>query len=98
MEKSYKITGKTTKSLALGDNTFRGQEFVVIVDGIDLHMAHVILLTFFNCDYNVDCQNWGEVRCDFPCHSWSKSDGTRGYDYEGRYYAIVEDGYGGCEG
>lgn len=90
MEKLYKITGKTNRWIAQHDPLFKGKEYFTIVNNLSLHQAHVILCTFFDCDYNTAYGNWELIQKNHPSLTWSCSDGTRGYEYDSRYYSIEE--------
>ena len=98
MEKSYKITGKTNGWIAQRDTLFKGKEYITIESGLTLRHAQVRLLDFFNEDFDTGYANWGLVRCNHPFSSWSRKDGTRGYEYDSRYYAIEEEGDEDYEG
>lgn len=90
MEKLYKITGKTNRWLAQRTPLFKGKEYITIVNNLTLHQAHEIMRAFFNCDYNTAYDNWELVLSHHPSLAWSCSDGTRGYEYDSRYYSIEE--------
>lgn len=91
MEKTYKITGKTNGWIAQRDTLFKGKEYITIESGLTLKEAQEKMLNFFNEDYNTGYSNWGLVRCNHGYNSWSHKDGTRGYDYDSRYYYIEEE-------
>lgn len=90
MEKLYKITGKTNKWLAQRSTLFKGKDYNTICSNLTLRQAHEKILDFFNEDYGKAYPNWGLVQCNNPSLSWSCSDGTRGYEYEGRFYSVEE--------
>ena len=89
---TYKIIGKTNGWIAQRDFTcFKGEVEVTLADGLNLKKAQGLLLDYFNMDYDTCYHNWGLVRCNHPYNSSSCSDGTRSYDYDSRYYSIVEE-------
>ena len=55
----------------------------------NLKEAQKRLLDFYNEDYPCET-NWGMAICHNPYNTWSHKDGTRGYEYDGRYYRIEE--------
>lgn len=88
---NYKIIGKTNGWIAQRDILFKGKTEITIADSLTLKEAQEKILDFFNEDYDTCYQNWGLVRCNYPYQSSSCKDGTRGYEYDSRYYCIAED-------
>ena len=88
--KTYKITGHTNGWIAQRDSMFNGKEYITIEKGLTLKEAQKKLLEFFNNDYDTYYSNWGLVRMN-DNRSWSSSDGTRGYEYDSRYFEIEEE-------
>lgn len=88
--KTYKITGHTNSWIAQRDSLFKGKEYITIEKGLTLKEAQKKLLDFFNQDYDTYYSNWGLVRMN-DNRSWSSSDGTRGYEYDSRYFEIEEE-------
>ena len=87
----YKIIGQTNPYIAQRDIHFKGNTTITIVKGMTLKEAQYLLLRFFNEDYETSFNNWGLVRCYKPHMTSSHDDGTRSYEYDSRYYSIVED-------
>lgn len=88
---TYKITGHTDGWIAQRDIHFNGKETIVLDSNLTLKEAQEKLLDFFNEDYGTYYSNWGLVRCNYPHDTASWPDGTRRYDYDGRYYIIEEE-------
>lgn len=98
MVKQYQIIGKTNGWIAQRDTLFNDKEYITIESGLSLKEAQEKLLNFFNEDYGTYYSNWGLVRCNHSCYAWSHKDGTRGYEYDSRYYSIEEEGDKDYEG
>lgn len=92
--KSYKITGETNGWIAQRDTRFNGKTQIVIDEGMTLKEAQRCLLDLFNENYNACYPNWGLVRCNNHNISTSHADGTRSFEYDGRYFTIEEEIYG----
>lgn len=86
----YKIIGQTNPYIAQRDIHFKGNTTITLAKGMTLKEAQYLLLRFFNEDYETYYSNWGLVRCNHHEAS-SYDDGTRSYEYDSRYYSIVED-------
>ena len=89
--KTFKIIGKTNGWIAQRDINFNGRTEVTIAEKLTLKEAHEQLLDLFNVKYDTDYINWGLVRCHFPNYSRSGLDGTRSFEYDGRYFSIEEE-------
>ena len=87
--KTYRIIGRTNGWIAQRDIKFKGKTYIVIEKGLTLKEAQKMILDFFNEDYETYYKNWGLVRCNSDL-AYSHSDGTRGYEYDSRYYEIEE--------
>lgn len=87
--KTYRIIGRTNSYIAQRDSTFGGKTMIVIEKGLTLKEAQKKILDFFNEDYETYYKNWGLVRCNSDM-AYSHSDGTRGYEYDSRYFEIEE--------
>lgn len=90
MMSKYKITGKTNGWIASRDIQFNGKTSINIKRNLDIKEAQTELLRLFNKDYDTSYKNWGLVRCNTR-GGWSSGDGTRGYEYDSRYYQIEEE-------
>lgn len=88
--KTYKITGKTNGWIAQRDSLFKGKEYITIERGLTLKEAQKKILDFFNEDYETCYKNWGLVRCNSDM-AFTHNDGTRGYEYDSRYFEIEEE-------
>ena len=88
--KTYRIIGRTNPYIAQRDITFGGKTKVVIQSGLTLKEAQKMILGYFNEDYDTYYKNWGLVRCNSD-FAYSHSDGTRGYEYDSRYFEIEEE-------
>lgn len=86
---TYRIIGKTNSYIAQRDGKFKGKCEIVIESGLTLREAQKELLSMFNNDYGTFYNNWGLVLCNSGM-AYSHSDGTRGYEYDSRYYEIDE--------
>ena len=87
--KTYRIIGRTNPYIAQRDVMFGGKTRIVIEKGLSLKEAQKKILDFFNEDYETYYKNWGLVRCNSD-FAYSNSDGTRGYEYDSRYFEIEE--------
>ena len=91
---TYKIVGKTNPWIANRDIDFNGKCTIVIGHGLTLKEAQAKLLEMYNNDneqkIGLPYANWGLVRCNDK-NTWSHNDGTRGYEYDSRYYYIEPD-------
>lgn len=87
MTTTYRITGRTNEWIAQRDATFKGKTEIIIANGLSLKEAQKKLMEFFCEDYEVYMSNWGLARIHHPS-TWSNSDGTRGYEYDSRYFEI----------
>lgn len=87
---TYKIIGKTNSYIAQRDGQFNGKCEIIIESGLSLREAQKELLSMFNNDYETSYSNWGLVRCNSDMAT-SHSDGTRGYEYDSRYFEIEEE-------
>lgn len=87
--KTYRIIGRTNGWIAQRDVMFGGKTYIVIEKGLTLKEAQKKILDFFNEDYETYYKNWGLVRCNSD-FAYSNSDGTRGYEYDSRYFEIEE--------
>lgn len=92
MEKQFQIIGKTDGWTAQRDSHFKGKEVVVFHDNLSLKEAQDIMLDWFNEEYYTCYTNWNLIMGNkyYRNFAWARKDGTRGYDYDGRYYSIVE--------
>lgn len=90
MEKLYKITGKTNRWIAQRVDLFAGREYITLKNNLPLRQAQLMLLSLFNFDFNTAYGNWELVLKNHSSVSWSCSDGTRGYEYDSRFYSIEE--------
>lgn len=90
MEKLYKITGKTNRWIAQRDMFFKGRCKITFANNLTLRQAQIILLEYFNADYGYSYRNWGLLLRNSRASAWSCPDGTRGYEYDSRYYTIEE--------
>lgn len=88
--KTYRIIGRTNGWIAQRDVMFGGKTTIVIEKGLTLKEAQKKILDFFNEDYETYYKNWGLVRCNSG-FAYSNSDGTRGYEYDSRYFEIEEE-------
>lgn len=88
--KTYKITGRTNGYIAQRDSLFKGKTEITIESRLTLKEAQQKILDFFNEDYETYYRNWGLVRCNSD-FTYSHSDGTRGYEYDSRYFEIEEE-------
>lgn len=88
--KTYRIIGRTNGWIAQRDVKFSGKTLIVIEKGLNLKDAQKKILDFFNEDYETYYRNWGLVRCNSDM-AYSHSDGTRGYEYDSRYFEIEEE-------
>jgi hypothetical protein len=88
---SYKIIGQTNPYIAQRDIHFNGKTTITLAKGMTLKEAQNLLLCFFNEDYDTSFHNWGLVRCWKPYFTSTQNDGTRSYEYDSRYYSIVEE-------
>lgn len=87
---TYKIIGRTNPWIAQRDGLFKGETTIILDEGLSLREAQKKLLDFFNEDYDTYYSNWGLVRCNCS-ESYSHKDGTRGYEYDSRYYSIINE-------
>lgn len=87
---TYRIIGRTNSYIAQRDSIFRGKTTIVIEDNLTLKEAQSKLIEFFCEDYDCYEYNWGMIRCHYPHDTWSRSDGTRGYEYDLRLFEIEE--------
>ena len=90
MEKLYKITGRTNRWIAQRDHFFKGRCKITFSNNMTLRQAQIILLEYFNADFGYSYTSWGCVLGNPRVTCWSSPDGTRGYEYDGRYYSIEE--------
>lgn len=92
MEKKYQIIGKTDGWTAQRDIHFNGKEVVVFHDNLSLNDAQAIILAWFNEQFCTAYSSWNLIKGNkrYSQYAWARKDGTRGYDYDGRYYSIVE--------
>lgn len=90
MEKLYKITGKTNRWIAQRVDLFAGRECITITNNLPLRKAQQVMLKMFNFDFNTAYDNWELVLKNHSSVSWSCCDGTRGYEYDSRFYSIEE--------
>ena len=90
--KTYKIIGKTNGWIAQRDSLFKGKERIIIESGLSLKEAQKKILDFLNEDYETCFSNWGLARMNNP-YTYSNPDGTRGYEYDSRYFEIEEDDF-----
>lgn len=88
--KTYKIIGRTNSYIAQRDSMFNGKTEITIESGLTLKEAQKKILDFYNEDYETYYKNWGLVRCNSDL-AYSHSDGTRGYEYDSRYFEIEEE-------
>lgn len=94
--KTYRIKGKTNGWIAQRDSLFKGKTEVVLADGLSLKEAQNKLIEFYREDYAneagmwVYSNNWGLFRIH-DNRTWSYPDGTRGYEYDSRYFEIEEE-------
>lgn len=89
---TYKITGRTNGWIAQRDSLFKGKEYITIERGLTLKEAQKKILDFFNEDYETCYKNWGLVRCNSDM-AFTHNDGTRGYEYDSRYFEIEEEDF-----
>jgi hypothetical protein len=93
-EKKYQITGTTNGWIAQRDLKFNGKTRIIIEKELTLKEAYKKLLDMFNSDYEDKgwyAKNWGiAVNISKQKASPTCSDGTRMYEYDGRYYQIEE--------
>lgn len=93
-EKFYSITGTTNGWIAQRDLKFDGKTRIIIEKDLTLKEAYKKLLDMFNSDYEDEgwhAKNWGiAVNISRQKASPTCSDGTRMYEYDGRYYKIEE--------
>ncbi|WP_462341027.1 hypothetical protein [Phocaeicola plebeius] len=93
-EKKYQITGTTNGWIAQRDLMFNGKTRIIIEKELTLKEAYKELLDMFNSDYEDKgwyAKNWGiAVNISKQKASPTCSDGTRMYEYDGRYYQIEE--------
>lgn len=92
MEKQYQIIGKTDGWTAKRDIHFNGKEVVVFHDNLSLKEARAIMLDWFNEQFCTAYGNWNLISGNkrYKQYAWVRTDGTVGYEYDGRYYSIVE--------
>lgn len=94
-ERTYRIVGKTNGWIASRDIDFNGKCQIVIKSGLTLKEAQHEIIDMYNKDYEEQISfpytNWGLVRSNDQLRTWSHKDGTRGYEYDSRYYAIEEE-------
>lgn len=88
--KTYKIIGKTNGWIASHDINFNGKTYIIIDKGLSLRDAQKKILDMCNKDYWTTYQNWGLARMNNNC-TYSHHDGTRGYEYNSRYFEIEEE-------
>lgn len=88
---TYRIIGRTNGWIADRDILFKGKCKITLSKGNSLREAQIKILEMFNQDYNTFFQNWGLARMNHPYITWSYKDGTRGYEYDSRYYEIEEE-------
>lgn len=94
--KTYSIVKETNPYLAQRDGMGR-QTKITLEKGLTLKEAQKELLRMFNYDCETNYPNWGlavaisSKRCD-ACEAYkTRSDGTRLYEYDSRYYGIEEE-------
>lgn len=93
-EKKYQITGTTNGWIAQRDLKFNGKTRIIIEKDLTLKESYKELLDMFNSDYEDKgwyAKNWGiAVNISKQKASPTCIDGTRMYEYDGRYYQIEE--------
>lgn len=87
----YRIIGRTNAYIAQRSSLFKGKTRVVIESGLDYDPARKRILLFFNQDYQTTFATWANVRSSrYADVTWTLKDGTRGYEYDSRYFEMEE--------
>lgn len=88
----YRIIGKTNSWIAQRDTTFDGRCEITIADQLDLKEAQKRLLDMYNEDNSdfTTAPNWGIAVRQNRGAQPTFPDGTRCYEYDSRFYEIVE--------
>lgn len=88
----YRIIGRTNAYIAQRSSLFQGKTRVVIISDLDYELAKKTLLQFFNQDYQTSFATWANVRSSrYSDVTWTHKDGTRGYEYDSRYFEMEEE-------